>query len=92
MTRFKNISDADLHVGRADGPSVKAGEVTVVDDEVVEEIDDAYIVGEDGDARAWPKATWELLKDVSNNNSPNSSPPPPAAGKATPGKSEKAGD
>lgn len=79
MTRFKNISGADLHVGRADGPAVKAGDVAVVDDEVVEEIDDAYIVGEGGDARTWPKATWELLKDGSK-------------GKGEQGKGEKAGD
>ncbi|MEV7907701.1 hypothetical protein [Streptomyces anulatus] len=64
MARFKNISPDDRHVGRSDGPVVGAGDVTVVDGDVVEELEDAYIVGEGGDARAWPKETWELLKDA----------------------------
>lgn len=59
--RFKNISGEDLRVGRADGPLVKAGEVTTVDGDVAVELDDAWVIGEGDDARAWPKATWELL-------------------------------
>lgn len=62
--RFKNISDVDVHVGRLDGPTVEAGKVTAVDGEVTEQTDDAYIVGEGDDARAWPKATWELLPEA----------------------------
>ncbi len=61
MARLKNISGEDRRVGRADGPLVKAGEVTEVDGDVVAEEDDAWIVGEGDDARAWPKSTWDLL-------------------------------
>jgi hypothetical protein len=61
VPRFKNISGEDRRVGRADGPLVKHGDVTEVDGDVVEELDDAWIVGEGDDARAWPKGTWNLL-------------------------------
>ncbi|MCT9932450.1 hypothetical protein N5079_19805 [Planotetraspora sp. A-T 1434] len=64
MARFKNISGDDRHVGRADGPVVRAGDVTSIDGGVVEELDDAYIVGEGDDARAWPKETWELVSEA----------------------------
>ncbi|YCK35177.1 hypothetical protein ACNF49_14140 [Actinomadura sp. ATCC 39365] len=68
MARFKNISGEDRRVGRADGPLVEAGKVTVVDGvEVTEETDDAYIVGEGDEARAWPKATWEHLQDTKSS-------------------------
>jgi hypothetical protein len=66
VARFKNISGSDLRVGRADGPTVKAGDVFAVDGEVLEQIDDAYIVGtreDEGGVRAWPKQTWELLPE-----------------------------
>jgi hypothetical protein len=64
VPRFKNTSGEDRRIGRADGPMVEAGKVTEVDGEVVggfEETEDAWIVGEGDDARAWPKATWDLL-------------------------------
>ncbi len=62
MARFKNISGEDLRVGRADGPLVEAGEVVTLDDDAaVDDAGDAWVVGEGDDARAWPKATWELL-------------------------------
>lgn len=64
MARFRNISAEDRHVGRSDGPVTKAGDVVVADGDVVAEIGDAYIVGEGGDARAWPTETWELLKEA----------------------------
>lgn len=63
MARFKNISGEDRRVGRADGPLVEAGTVTSVDGAVTAQTDDAYIVGEGDDARAWPKSTWELLPE-----------------------------
>lgn len=63
MARFKNVSGEGRHVGRADGPLVEAGTVTQVDGDVTEVTDDAYIVGNDEEARAWPKATWELLDE-----------------------------
>lgn len=63
MARFKNVSGEDRRVGRADGPLVEAGTVTATADEVTGQTDDAYIVGEGDEARAWPKATWELLPE-----------------------------
>lgn len=64
MARFKNVSGDDRHVGRPDGPVVKAGDVVNVDGEVSEELDDAYIVGDGDDARSWPKSTWELIPEA----------------------------
>lgn len=63
MARFKNISGDDRRVGRADGPLVEAGKVTSVDGDVTEQTDDAYVVGEGDEARAWPKETWQLLDE-----------------------------
>ncbi|MER7063959.1 hypothetical protein [Streptomyces albidoflavus] len=57
------MSGEDRRVGRADGPLVGADDVTVVDGEVTGQTDDAYIVGEGDEARAWPKATWELVPE-----------------------------
>ena len=68
MARLKNISGVDVHVGRADGPLVAAGDVTQVDGEVTEELADAYIVGEGDEARAWPKSTWELLVESTSSS------------------------
>lgn len=63
MARFKNVSGEDRRVGRADGPLVEAGKVTAADGDVTEQTDDAYIVGEGDEARAWPKETWELMQE-----------------------------
>jgi hypothetical protein len=63
VARLKNISGVDVHVGRADGPLVVAGDVTQVDGDVTEELADAYILGEGDEARAWPKSTWQLLDE-----------------------------
>lgn len=63
MARFKNVSGEDRRVGRAEGSLVEAGKVTAVDDEVTKELEDAYIVGEGDEARAWPKDTWELMPE-----------------------------
>lgn len=88
MVRFKNISKEDRRVGRADGPLVEAGKVTAVDGDLLADLDDAYVTGgpEDvlldphteerigftGDARAWPKSTWELLKEPKGSEAPAS--------------------
>jgi len=81
VARFRNISGDDRHVGRADGPTTTADAVVVVEGDVVEEIDDAYIVGEGGDARAWPKATWELVKETGGSQAAR----PSASGERTDG-------
>lgn len=70
MPRFKNKTGDELHMQHAEGPTVGPGEVVQVDGDVVEEIDDAYIVGTGDDARAWPKATWELLKEAAKADKP----------------------
>jgi hypothetical protein len=70
VARFKNISGEDRRVGRADGPLVQAGEVATIDEDVAEELSDAWIVGQGDEARAWPKATWELLKDADDKPNP----------------------
>lgn len=67
MARFKNISGADRHVGRADGRVVEAGSVMAVDGDVTEEIEDAYIVGQGDEARAWPKETWERIPETKSS-------------------------
>lgn len=66
MARFKNVSGEGRRVGRSDGQLVAAGEVTQVDGAVTES-GDAYVVGEGDEARAWPKATWELLPEPKSN-------------------------
>jgi hypothetical protein len=67
VARFKNISGEDRRFGRAEGPLVKAGDVTAVEADMVEELEDAYIVGEGDDARAWPKNTWELIPELKSS-------------------------
>lgn len=62
MARFKNIGEAPVHVFSPAGfPSsflAEPDQIIEVPGEVAEETDDAYILGEDGHARAWPKAQW----------------------------------
>lgn len=66
MPKFKNISGDTLEVRglRAyDTTPVEAGKYAEVDGEVtagLEDDADAYVVGEGDQARAWPKALWEL--------------------------------
>lgn len=67
MARFKNISGVDVHVGRADGRVVEAESITAVDGDVTAQTEDAYIVGEGDDARAWPKETWELIPETKSS-------------------------
>lgn len=46
MVRFRNITEAELHVGSADGRLVEPDTVFEVDAALVDETDDAYVVGE----------------------------------------------
>ncbi|MEZ0072272.1 hypothetical protein [Planotetraspora sp. GP83] len=79
MARLKHISGDDLYLGRTDGPMVAAGDVLRVDGDLIAELADAYVIGTaddvlvdpetgqpgfGGGARAWPKATWELIADA----------------------------
>lgn len=64
MAKFRNISGVDRNLGRINGLPVKAGDVAVTPGEVTEELPDAYIVGAGDQARAWPKETWQLVKDT----------------------------
>lgn len=64
MAKFRNVGP-DVHaVKRADlgGQLVETGSDFEVVGEVAEETEDAYIVGSGDNARAWPKAQWELVK------------------------------
>lgn len=67
MLKFKNVGPYKVDVfkpAELGGRQVDAGAVLEVDGVVSEEIDDAYLVGEGGAARLWPKAQWELVKDA----------------------------
>lgn len=64
MPKFKNVG-SDVHaMKRADlgGRLVETGAEFEVAGDVTEETPDAYIVGSGDNARAWPKAQWELAK------------------------------
>lgn len=65
VLKFKNVGDAIHAQKRADrgGELVETGGVFEVDGELAEETPDAYLVGTGDDARAWPKAQWELVAD-----------------------------
>lgn len=66
MVKFKNVSGDTLEVRGLrpyDTTPIDAGKYAEVDGEVTAGLDDdtdAYIVGEGDQARAWPKALWEL--------------------------------
>jgi hypothetical protein len=64
VLKFKNVGP-DVHAQkRADlgGRLVESNSTFDVDGEVSSETEDAYIVGDGDNARAWPKAQWELVK------------------------------
>ncbi len=66
MPKFRNISGDALDCFkpaevRGSEHVDNLGEVEV--DGEVQEIGDAYIVGEGDNARAWPKALWQLVVD-----------------------------
>jgi hypothetical protein len=68
VLKFKNVGPDKVDVfkpAELGGAQVDAGGVLEVDGSVFKETDDAYIVGEGGAARAWPKSRWELVKDTS---------------------------
>jgi hypothetical protein len=63
VLKFKNVSGDTLEVRGLrpyDTTPVDANGFAEVDGTVAEELDDAWVVGEGTDARAWPKALWEL--------------------------------
>jgi hypothetical protein len=67
MPRFRNIGAA-AHVykpaGDPDSLFVDAGQIVETPGELApEQPADAYVVGEGDQARAWPKALWELVED-----------------------------
>jgi hypothetical protein len=67
MPRFRNLGAA-AHVYRQAGHPeslfVDAGQIVDAPGQVSEEKADAYVVGVGDDARAWPKALWELVVDT----------------------------
>lgn len=65
--RLKNTGDAvdQYHpAGHAASLHVDGGEVIEVPGDLVEELDDAYLIGAGpDDVRAWPKARWQAVVD-----------------------------
>lgn len=60
---LKNISGEPVYLGRPDGPRVEAGQVIHVEGKLApkkEQPDDATVVGEGDDARAYPHAVWKV--------------------------------
>lgn len=67
MARFRNTTKAPLALiapaRRPDSHSVAAGDEVEVKGDITQTTDDAYIVGEGDQARAYPKALWEVVED-----------------------------
>jgi hypothetical protein len=65
-TRFKNDTDADLVLfgptGHPDAFTCKSGDIVEIPGDITAETDDAFIVGDGDDARAWPKTVWVVTK------------------------------
>ncbi len=69
MLRLRNISPNELDVfapaGEADSMTVQPGqEISVNGDLAAEQPSDAYQIGEDDAARAWPKSLWLLVTNT----------------------------
>lgn len=64
MARFTNVSGEELllfaRAGQAESFAVPPGGTVEVPGDVTAETDDAVVVGDGDDARAWPAALWEL--------------------------------
>lgn len=67
MLKFTNISGDALDCFKPaevrGSEHVEAGATIEIDADLAEELEDAYVVGEDGAARAWPKALWKLVPE-----------------------------
>jgi len=77
VPKFKNISGGDIEAIKTQMRPVDAGEVIEVTGTLVMSRpkpkdgepepapipEDAYLVDNDGEERAWPHATWELVDD-----------------------------
>jgi hypothetical protein len=77
VLKFKNVSGGDVEAIRTERRPVDAGEVIEVPGRLVTSRpkpkdgepepeplpEDAYLVDNDGEERAWPHATWELVED-----------------------------
>lgn len=65
MPKFRNIGPdiAAFKPAELGGKPIESDDVIEVDGEVTGEVDDAYLVGEGDNTRAWPKAQWELVQD-----------------------------
>lgn len=67
MPRFRSLSSDELSVFRPDGeydafPVTPDEPEIEVPGDVTEETEDAYIVGEGDEARAWSKTLWALVE------------------------------
>ena len=66
MARFRNKTKSPLALikpaNHPDSHSVAAGDEVEVKGEITKTTDDAYIVGEGDQARAYSKALWEVVE------------------------------
>lgn len=66
MARFKNVSGTELLLfarqSQADSFQVPPDGIVDIPGEVTAETDDAYVVGDGDEARAWPMEFWKLTK------------------------------
>jgi hypothetical protein len=76
---LRNVSGEPLNLGRPDGRLVDVDEVIHVEGDVSKDSpDDAYVIGDGDDARAYPKSLWSNA-----GGSPNSTPDVPAPSEET---------
>lgn len=64
---LRNTSGEPLHLGTPDGPLVDKDEVIRVEGVLAkDQPDDAIVVGEGDDARAYPKSLWSKVGTAKN--------------------------
>lgn len=84
MPRFRLRSDQPPYdiffpQGHFDSLHVEPGDVIDVPGEVdADSPEDAYVTGTEDDARAWPKALWELADAPASTSEPASADAAPA--------------
>lgn len=64
---LRNTSGGPLHLGTADGKLVDEDEVIHVEGKLAkDQPDDAIVIGDGDDARAWPTALWTKVGTAKN--------------------------
>jgi hypothetical protein len=66
--KLKNVSGGPVYLGSREGRRVEDGEVVEVDAKLAkDQPDDAVVVGEGDDARAYPSSTWSKVSSKEND-------------------------